>query len=100
MSERIFKKMICPEHDDGDCCLIEYVGPKGKYTAASCVKEEFADLFMLAPEMLAMLERLEWRAVANEDFDGDICSLCGGISHKPDCELAALIKRAKSLTGQ
>jgi len=51
-------------------------------------------------ELVAMLERLEWRPFANEDFDGDICSLCGGISHKPDCALAALIRRAKSLTGQ
>ncbi len=47
-----FTKMICPCGDE-DHTLLEYRGPNGKYTAASCVEDEFADLLAAAPELLA-----------------------------------------------
>jgi hypothetical protein len=60
--------------------------------------------FAAAPDMLAMLERLEWRG--NRDGLGPRCPICGlceprdglsgtAVGHDKDCELSALLKRAK-----
>jgi enterochelin esterase-like enzyme len=43
----------------------------------------------------AMLERLEWSLQLNEHAGMVVCPSCGGTKetgHKPDCELAALLK--------
>ena len=49
-----------------------------------------------------MLERLEWRSFAGEHGFVDNCPICGGNKpdgifggHRPDCELAALLKESE-----
>jgi hypothetical protein len=60
-----------------------------------------ASLIAAAPEMLAMLKRLEWSREERALSGGNLwcCPICieagmGG-HHKPDCELAAIIAKAK-----
>jgi hypothetical protein len=63
-------------------------------------------LVMAAPEMLAMLKRLEWCQMTLDDgvtFHETVhyCPKCGYAKtegHKPTCELAALIARAEGRT--
>jgi hypothetical protein len=55
------------------------------------------------PEMLAMLERLEWCACIGIDWQEgsgailgcECCQMEKADGHQPDCELAALLKRAR-----
>ena len=52
-----------------------------------------ARLIATAPEMLAMLRRLEFINGRRTDDD---CQICGGVlHHKPGCALAALISKAE-----
>jgi hypothetical protein len=63
-------------------------------------------LVAAAPEMLAMLKRLEWCQMTLDDgvtFHETVhyCPKCGYAKtegHKPTCELAALIARAEGRT--
>jgi|LGOV01.1.fsa_nt_gb hypothetical protein len=53
--------------------------------------EANARLIAAAPDMLAMLEELEW-------FRASLCMTCGNFKfddHEPDCKLGNLLKKVK-----
>jgi hypothetical protein len=59
-----------------------------------------ATLIVAAPEMLSMLETLEWGGQVDHPQGGteDGCPYCGAAKrwgHVPDCKLAALLAKAR-----
>lgn len=60
--------------------------------------EANARLIAAAPDMLALLEELEWN-VTEEYFGNQFCPVCDGCKdtrgHAADCKLAELLKRLK-----
>lgn len=85
----------CCECDE---CACEMVG----YRYEHCIKAT-AETALAYREML---ERLEWRSFAGEHGFVDNCPICGGSKpdgifggHRPDCELAALLKGSEGEEG-
>lgn len=52
-------------------------------------------LIAAAPEMLEMLESVQWRDLANDDRSCPECQREQASGHAPDCALAALLRKAR-----
>ena len=79
----------------GHGAICELSGPNG-YTETMARHEANARLIAAAPDMLKVLEQLEWDGY---DYLGNpTCPACAQrqtVGHYPDCELSAAIKKAK-----